>query len=145
VSASSGAAAYDPGDTSDFISTIQRFNAFNIRLNRESSVLASHPSRPITHCVRRSPFNPARVACCHNSAARAASSSRATRPGLNFGPCLCTPLIRCSLVIAPHFKSRFGSKLQYRGTSIIVLNGVKFTLNFNNNGLSSSIPYKSHR
>ena len=37
-----------------------------------------------------------------------------------------------------HFKSRFGSKLQYRGTSIIVLNAVKFTLNFNNNGLSFS-------
>src|ERR1043166_9338330 len=76
--------------------------------NLLSSVLASHPNLPITHCFRRSPFNPALVA----------SSLRADFPGLSFGPCRFTSLTRCSLVTAPHFKSLFGSKLQYFGIMI---------------------------
>ena len=47
--------------------------------------------------------------------------------------------LRCSFVIAPQFKSRFGSKLQYFGTSIIVPNAVRFTVNFSSNGLSSIV------
>jgi hypothetical protein len=121
------------------------FSPFNNLLNLLSSVLASQPSRSITHSFRPSPFHPAFVASRHNRLANAASVCRAARLGLNFGPCRRTSRILCNFVTAPHFKSRFGSKLQYRGTSIIVLNGVKFTLNFNNNGLSPSIPYKSHR
>jgi hypothetical protein len=146
---------------------------FNSLLNLLSSVLTSQPSRSITHSFRPSPFNPALVASRHSRLAAAASVCRAARLALNFGPCRCTSLIRCNFVTAPHFKSRFGSKLQNRGTSIIVLNGVKFTLNFSSNGLYShssltpslffklslfgawslelgiflapSIPYKSHR
>src|SRR5712664_2168561 len=121
------------------------FTPFYNLLNLLSSVLTSQPNRSITHSFRPSPFNPAFVASRQSRLAAAACSCRAARLGLNFGPCRNTSLIRCSFVTAPHFKSRFGSKLQYRGTSIIVLNGVRFTLNFNNNGLSPSIPYKSHR
>jgi hypothetical protein len=47
--------------------------------------------------------------------------------------------LRCSFVVAPQFKSRFGSKLQYFGTSIIVPNAVRFTVNFNSKGLSSKV------
>src|ERR1043166_2483871 len=102
--------------------------------NLLSSVLASHPNLPITHCFRRSPFNPALVASSQSSFARAASSLRADFPGPSFGPCRFTSLTRCSFVTAPHFKSLFGSKLQYFGIMITVPYGVTFTVNFNNNG-----------
>ena len=110
--------------------------AFSILLNLLSSVLASQPSLPITHCFRLSPFKPALDASSHNALPRSASDRLADLPALNFGPCRFTSRIRCNLVTAPHFKSRFGSKLQYFGTITIVPHGVTFTVNFSNNGLS---------
>ena len=44
-----------------------------------------------------------------------------------------TPRARCNRVISLQFKSRFGSKLQYFGTSIIVPNAVRFTVSFSSN------------